>query len=153
LGTGRRPAGCGQFGPSRFTNDTDFGALLAESGGRIDKEYLVKLRGRVASEDASRFEEGLLLDGRKTRPAVCEILETGQNATLLHVILHEGRNRQIRRMFDLLGHPVESLHRARVGPIRLRGLAPGRTRTLTHSERSAVIGSISTIERYRKTHP
>jgi pseudouridine synthase len=130
-----------------FTNDTEFAALLTESGGRIDKEYLVKVRGRFTTEDASRFEEGLLLDGRKTRPARCEILDRDAHTTLLRVVLREGRNRQIRRMFELLGNEVESLHRERVGPIRLRGLPPGRTRPLTYSERSAAIGSTQVARR------
>ena len=133
-----------------FTNDTDFAALLTESGGRIDKEYVVRVRGRVSSEEVSRFEEGLLLDRRKTRPARCEILERGAGTTLLRVVLREGRNRQIRRMFELLGHSVESLHRIRVGPIRLSDLPPGRTRSLTYSERSAAMGSTRVARRAGK---
>jgi 23S rRNA pseudouridine2605 synthase len=130
-----------------FTNDTEFAALLTESGGRIDKEYLVRVRGRVSTEVASRFEEGLLLDGRKTRRARCEVLDHHADTTLLRVVLHEGRNRQIRRMFELLGNEVESLHRERVGPIRLGDLPPGRTRPLTYSERSAAMGSTRVARR------
>jgi pseudouridine synthase len=133
-----------------FTNDTDFAALLTESGGRIDKEYVVRVRGVVSSEEVSRFEEGLLLDGRKTRAARCEILESCPATTLLRVVLREGRNRQIRRMFELLGHPVETLHRVRVGPIRLGELPPGRTRPLTYSERTAAMGSTRVARRAGK---
>jgi pseudouridine synthase len=133
-----------------FTNDTDFAALVTESGGRIEKEYRVKVRGLVSTETASRFEKGLLLDGRRTRAARCEIIERQDGATLLRVVLREGRNRQIRRMFELLGHPVESLHRERVGPILLRDLPPGRTRALTYSERSAVTGSTRVARRTGK---
>jgi 23S rRNA pseudouridine2605 synthase len=130
-----------------FTNDTEFAALLTESGGRIDKEYRVRVRGRVSPEDALRFEGGLLLDGRKTRPARCEILDRDAGSTLLRVVLREGRNRQIRRMFALLGNEVVSLHRERMGPIRLLDLPSGRTRPLTYSERRAVMGSTRVARR------
>jgi len=124
-----------------FTNDTDFAALVTASGGRIEKEYRVTVRGTVRREDVARFEKGLLLEGRRTLPARCEILERDEASTVLSVVLREGRNRQIRKMFELLGHPVESLQRVRIGPIRLLDLEPGRTRELTHSERNAAIGS------------
>ncbi len=130
-----------------FTNDTDFAALVTASGGRIEKEYRVTVRGAVRPEDAARFEKGLLLDGRRTLPARCEILERDEASTVLRVVLREGRNRQIRKMFELLGHPVESLQRVRIGPIRLLDLEPGRTRALTHSERNAAIGSTRVARR------
>jgi pseudouridine synthase len=117
-----------------FTNDTGLAARVTEGGGRVEKEYLVSVRGRLRPEDASRFEKGILLEGRKTRPARCEIVELRNGATVVRVVLREGRNRQIRKMFDLLGHPVVSLHRERVGPIRLLGLAAGGTRRLTRAE-------------------
>ncbi len=118
-----------------FTNDTDFASFITEAGSRVEKEYLVAVAGFLDPGEASRFENGLPLDGRTTRPARCEILEHQEGATLVRVILREGRNRQIRRMFDLLGHPVTSLHRERVGAIRLGDLALGRTRPLTRAER------------------
>ncbi len=130
-----------------FTNDTDFAARITEPGGRIEKAYLVKVKGHLSPEDASRFEKGLVLDGRKTRPARCEVLDRDDGASLVRVVLREGRNRQVRRMFELLGHPVLGLHRERVGPIRLLDLAPGRTRPLTYSERSAAMGSMRVARR------
>ena len=117
-----------------FTNDTDLAARVTEGGGRVEKEYLVSVRGLLCPEDASRLEKGLLLEGRRTRPARCEIVEQRNGETVVRVVLREGRNRQIRKMFDLLGHPVVSLHRERVGPIRLLGLASGATRALTRAE-------------------
>jgi pseudouridine synthase len=118
-----------------FTNDTEFAALVTAAGGRVEKEYLAIVEGSVSPEAASRFEDGVLLEGRVTRPARCEILEVNEGRTLARVILHEGRNRQIRKMFDLLGHKVLSLHRERVGTIRLGGLEPGHARPLTRAER------------------
>lgn len=118
-----------------FTNDTEFAALITEGGGRVEKEYLAVVQGALSPVEASRFEEGIPLDGRTTRPARCEILERKEGTTLVRVILREGRNRQVRRMFDLLDHPVLSLHRERVGTIRLAGLEAGRTRPMTRAER------------------
>jgi 23S rRNA pseudouridine2605 synthase len=117
-----------------FTNDTDLASRITEAGGAVEKEYVVTVRGTLGPEDASRFEKGVPLDGRKTRPARCEILERGEETTTAKVVLREGRNRQIRRMFELLGHPVVLLHRVRVGAIRLGGLEAGRTRPLTRGE-------------------
>lgn len=116
-----------------FTNDTEFAALITEGGGRVEKEYLAAVRGSLSPVEASRFENGILLDGRMTRPARCEILERKRATTLVRVVLREGRNRQIRRMFDLLNHPVVSLHRERVGSVRLGDLEVGRTRPLTRA--------------------
>jgi pseudouridine synthase len=118
-----------------FTNDNDFAALLTEAGGKVEKEYVVSVEGVLRPEDASRFETGVVLDGRKTRAARCEILERGDASTIVRVVLREGRNRQVRRMFELLGHPVLSLRRERVGAIRLGNLKAGAARPLTRAER------------------
>lgn len=118
-----------------FTNDTEFASGITEAGGRVEKEYLVTVRGSLTPVDATRFEKGILLEGRATRPARCEILERKRATTLVRVVLREGRNRQVRRMFDLLGCPVVSLHRERVGSVRLGDLEVGRTRPLTRAER------------------
>jgi pseudouridine synthase len=117
-----------------FTNDNEFAALLTEAGGRVEKEYVVSVEGVLRPEDASRFEKGVVLDGRKTRPARCEILEREETSTVVRVVLREGRNRQVRRMFELLGHPVLSLRRERIGAIRLGGLNAGAARPLTRVE-------------------
>jgi 23S rRNA pseudouridine2605 synthase len=122
-----------------FTNDTEFAALITEAGGGVEKQYLVTVRGRVSDEEVSNFERGILLDGRRTRPARCDILAREERTTRLRVVLREGRNRQIRRMFDILGYPVLSLHRERVGAIRVGDLESGRTRSLTRAERERTL--------------
>jgi pseudouridine synthase len=124
-----------------FTNDTDLASSLTEAGRSVEKEYLVTVRGSLDPEDAARFERGVLLDGRRTRRARCEILDRANGTTTARVVLREGRNRQIRRMFELLGYPVVGLHRERVGAIRLGGLEAGRTRPLTRAELERSRGS------------
>jgi 23S rRNA pseudouridine2605 synthase len=118
-----------------FTNDTEFASFTTEAGGRVEKEYFVTVRGQVQPDDVGRFEKGLFLDGRRTRAARCDVVHREEGTTRMRVVLREGRNRQIRRMFEILGYPVLSLHRERVGAIRLGDLEPGRTRSLTRAER------------------
>jgi 23S rRNA pseudouridine2605 synthase len=122
-----------------FTNDTDFASLITEAGGRVEKEYLVSVCGSLGAEDALRFEKGIRIEGRMSRPARCEILEREEGATIARVILREGRNRQVRKMFDLLGYPVTKLHRERIGAIRLGDLEVGTTRPLTRAEREGTM--------------
>jgi 23S rRNA pseudouridine2605 synthase len=117
-----------------FTNDTDLAASLTEGSGQVEKEYLVRVKGVVRDEDAARFEKGLVLEGRRTRPARCQVLARENETTQLRIVLREGRNRQIRKMLDHLGYPVTSLHRSRIGAIRLGHLPPGKSRSLTRAE-------------------
>jgi 23S rRNA pseudouridine2605 synthase len=126
-----------------FTNDTDFAARLTEAGGGVEKEYVVELSGDPRPGDRARFENGVVLGGRKTRPARCEILARRDGRTLARVVLREGRNRQIRKMFEVLGFPVLTLHRVRVGAIRLGDLEPSRTRPLTRAELEETKGNRS----------
>jgi 23S rRNA pseudouridine2605 synthase len=122
-----------------FTNDTDFAARVTEAGGPVEKVYRARLRGRVSEEDRSRFESGSWLDGRPTLPARCQILAGDSGSTRVEISLGEGRNRQIRRMWEKLGHPVLELERIRIGPVRLSSLPAGRTRPLTRLELRALL--------------
>jgi 23S rRNA pseudouridine2605 synthase len=92
----------------------------------------------VAPEAVRRFERGVDLDGRPTRPARCRVLGEEDDSTRVEVTLTEGRNRQVRRMWEALGHRVLDLHRTRVGPILLGDLAPGMTRRVTEFERATL---------------
>jgi pseudouridine synthase len=122
-----------------FTNDTDFASRITEGGGRVEKEYVVRVSGRFGAEEVAPFEKGIYLDGRTTLPARCRILERDERTTLVRVVLREGRNRQVRRMFEALGHPVLSLQRVRIGAIRLGSLPEGKTRPLSRGEREKTI--------------
>ncbi|MBI4607076.1 MAG: rRNA pseudouridine synthase [Planctomycetes bacterium] len=122
-----------------FTNDTDFAARVADAGGGVEKVYVARIGGRLRPEDARRFESGVELDGTVTRPARCRVLESDERAARVEVTLTEGRNRQVRRMWEALGYPVLELERVRVGPVTLTGLAPGRTRPLDEFERTVIL--------------
>jgi 23S rRNA pseudouridine2604 synthase len=101
----------------------------------LEKEYLVRVTGQITERKLGLLRHGLQLDGRELRPAQVSIVE-GQK---LRFILREGRNRQIRRMCDLVGLSVVDLYRIRVGDLRLGDLPEGRWRPMTAQEREALI--------------
>lgn len=103
----------------------------------LEKEYLVRVTGKITPEKISRLCHGLSMDGRQLKPAKVSVVEGQQ----LRFILKEGRNRQIRRMCDLIGYSVVDLFRIRIGPIRLGDLPEGRWRVITPAEREALVGA------------
>jgi len=101
----------------------------------LEKEYLVRVTGKITPEKIGRLCHGLTMDGRQLKPAKVSVVQ-GQE---LRFILKEGRNRQIRRMCELVGLHVMDLVRIRIGPLRLGDLAEGKWRVLTEAERGALI--------------
>ena len=126
------------------------GALLLTDQGELTlrlthprynhaKTYRVLVRGIPSSQALRRWREGLLLDGRLTRPARVHCLRSRGASSLLEVELKEGRNRQIRRVAELLGHPVIDLQRVAIDGIRLDDLAEGCWRRLDAREWSTIL--------------
>ena len=102
----------------------------------LDKEYLVRVDRPVEAAALDLLRHGLELDDRQLKPAKVNLLEPQQ----LRIILTEGRNRQIRRMCELVGLEVTDLFRVRVGPLRIAGLPEGKWRVLTAEEREKLVG-------------
>jgi 23S rRNA pseudouridine2604 synthase len=102
----------------------------------LEKEYLVRVTGKITPEKIARLCHGLTMDGRQLKPAKVSVVQ-GQE---LRFILKEGRNRQIRRMCELVGLHVMDLVRIRIGSLRLGDLAEGKWRVLAPEERAALIG-------------
>jgi 23S rRNA pseudouridine2604 synthase len=102
----------------------------------LEKEYLVRVDAPVEPHALALLRHGLELDDRQLKPAQVSLLEPGQ----MRIVLTEGRNRQIRRMCELVGLGVTDLFRVRVGPLRIGGLPEGRWRVLTAEERRALVG-------------
>jgi pseudouridine synthase len=118
-----------------LTNDGDFTNYLTSARNRVAKVYEVKVKGVPSEKAIARLRQGIRLDdGQRTAPAeIRKLRETGANAWF-EVTLHEGRNQQIRRMFDAIGHSVLKLSRVRIGRLQDARLKSGEWRLLTDAE-------------------
>ncbi|MBP2071701.1 pseudouridine synthase [Thermoanaerobacterium butyriciformans] len=117
-----------------LTNDGDIANKLMHPKREIDKVYIAKIRGIPDDKDLDRFRNGLVLDSRLTAKAKIEILKKINNDALVKIVIHEGRNRQIRRMCEMIGHPVITLKRIKIGNLELGNLKVGQWRYLTGEE-------------------
>jgi 23S rRNA pseudouridine2605 synthase len=113
-----------------LTNDGELANLLAHPRHGVDKEYLATVEGTVSPGALRTLREGVELDDGITAPAAVSQPEPG----VLRIVIHEGRNRQVRRMCEAVGHPVVRLVRTRIGPLRDPALSPGSWRTLGVAE-------------------
>jgi pseudouridine synthase len=122
-----------------ITNDGELTCTLTHPRHQVEKTYHVWVQGCPAPATLEQWRQGIMLEGRRTLPAMITIWRQRGNNTGLEVILQEGRNRQIRRVAAQLGHPVLSLHRVKIGPICLtdavgQPLPCGQYRHLTPDE-------------------
>ncbi|MBN1586871.1 MAG: rRNA pseudouridine synthase [Candidatus Omnitrophica bacterium] len=119
-----------------LTNDGEIAFRLAHPSFEVHKKYRVWVRGKVRLEDLRRLEKGVQLERRerKTAPARLERLSMEEGVTCIEVVLHEGRNRQIRRMFEGLGYEVQRLKRVELAGLTLGRLKPGESRRLSTQE-------------------
>jgi 23S rRNA pseudouridine2604 synthase len=111
-------------------------AVIGPDSG-LEKEYRVAVIGELTEAKMALLREGLELDGRRLKPAQVSLISEGR----LRIVLTEGRNRQIRRMCELVDLKVADLFRVRIGPVRLASLPERRWRVLSPEERRALIGS------------
>jgi 23S rRNA pseudouridine2605 synthase len=157
-GVGLHPVGrldAQTTGALLLTNDGDLTFHLTHPSHHITKTYEVWVKGKPIPSTLDQWRNGILLEGRQTRPAQVKILipfKSGQNATQLQIILQEGRKRQIRLVAKALGHPVLQLHRTHIGPVALQDndeciLNPGQYRSLTASEIKALSPTIRIKDR------
>jgi 23S rRNA pseudouridine2605 synthase len=113
-----------------LTNDGELAHRLAHPRYEVDKVYEVECWTQPTDADLDRLRVGVELDDGRTSPAGVRRIDGAH----IELVLHEGRNRQVRRMFDAVGHRVKRLHRSRYGPLTLEGLEPGAWRELEASE-------------------
>ena len=113
-----------------LTNDGELTHRLTHPSFGVEKEYLAEVEGVPSAASVRRLREGVVLDDGPTAPA--RVAAVPPRA--LRIVIHEGRNRQVRRMCEAVGHPVVRLVRTRIGPLADRGLAPGDWRPLTVAE-------------------
>lgn len=117
-----------------LTNDGDLTYRLTHPKHEVKKRYEVKVRGTLTKEAQNQLKNGVLLDGRQTAPAGLKILHLGEKSTRFYLTIHEGRNRQVRRMCEAVGYVVLSLKRVSIGKLTLGDLALGDYRLLTKEE-------------------
>ncbi|MFN8485121.1 MAG: pseudouridine synthase [Anaerolineae bacterium] len=121
-----------------LTNDGQVAHRLMHPRFEHEKEYHVRAAGQPSETVLDMLRHGIELEDGVTSPTDIEIIRRGRDTTLLRIILHEGRKRQIRRMFDAIEHPVRDLIRVRIGPIELGDLREGEWRRLTPWETQAL---------------
>ncbi len=121
-----------------LTNDGELAHVLTHPRYGVEKTYRAVVAGRLTGDDVKRFLEGMRLDDGRSEPAKIRVIRTGPAACELDLTIHEGRNRQVRRMFEAAAHPVISLVRLRFGPLGLGDLRPGVWREATERELAAL---------------
>jgi 23S rRNA pseudouridine2605 synthase len=117
-----------------LTDDGELANLLTHPRYEHEKEYRALVNGIPSEETLDAWRRGVVLEGERTAPAQVDIMRKEKGSTLLRVIMHEGRKRQLREVAALLGHPVRQLQRVRLGPLHLGILKPGEWRHLTETE-------------------
>ena len=117
-----------------FTNDGDLSYRLTHPTSEIPKTYMVKLEGTMTEKDLNPIRSGVELDGVLTRKCKAHIVETHKDYTKVHITITEGKNRQVRRMFETIGKNIVLLKRVSIGQLKLTGLDRGQMRPLTELE-------------------
>lgn len=123
-----------------LTNDGEFVYKVTHPKHEIEKTYNVTIRGTITKEEIEKLKEGVVIDDYKTSKAKIRILkrEEEKNITRIEVIIHEGRNRQVRKMFETIGKNVIALHRSKIGNIEVKNIKIGTWRYLTKEEIQAL---------------
>lgn len=120
-----------------FSNDGEFINRLTHPRFECEKEYFVQIAGALSDEEKIQLEKGIKIENKKTAPAKIKIIKTTDKQTILTITIHEGRKRQIRKMFSYLEHTVKYLQRIRIDKIHLGNLKKGQYRFLTQKEINA----------------
>jgi 23S rRNA pseudouridine2605 synthase len=109
------------------TNDGELALRLTHPRYGIEKEYQATVKGRPDEKALKHLRDGVFVEGRKTAPAQVEVAfaDSSGVTTVLKIIIHEGRKRQIRLMCEYVGFPIQKLKRTRIGPLKLKGMRPG----------------------------
>lgn len=126
-----------------LSNDGNFIYKITHPKHEIDKTYTVTLIGIINNEDVVKLQNGVEIDGYITKPAKVKILKTDieKNISRLEITIHEGKNRQVRKMCEVIGKKVQALHRAKIGNLGVKDLKIGAWRYLTDKEVNNLINS------------
>ncbi len=122
-----------------LTNDGNFANLVAHPRYKMEKEYRVTCEGEIKESELAVMRKGVVVDGERMPAARVEWLSFENGFTKVSVIIDEGQNRQIRRMFEAIGHQIKLLKRVRVGGVKLGGLKRGEYKDLTEDELNLLV--------------
>ena len=121
-----------------LTNDGDLTERMLHPSREVEKVYLARVSQQVTPDEAKRLERGVMVDGRMTSRAKARVLNVTPLYSEMLITIHEGRNRQVRKMVEAIGHEVVLLRRVRFGPLKLNDLPRGMWRELTTEEIDAL---------------
>ncbi|WP_338403694.1 pseudouridine synthase [Cellulosimicrobium arenosum] len=125
-----------------LTNDGELANRLTHPAHEVAKTYLVTVQGTVSGNLQNKFLHGIELDDGVAKADAYRVVDRLPDQTMIEIVLHSGRNRVVRRMFDEVGHPVTQLVRTRVGPVALGNLRPGTTRVLGRTELGTLMSAV-----------
>jgi 23S rRNA pseudouridine2605 synthase len=118
-----------------LTNDGEFAQRMAHPSYEVDKTYVAEVDGRVGKATLEMLLAGIVLDDGPVTVSAARVVGQGvQDRSIIELVIHEGRNRIVRRLLEHVGHPVRKLTRIAIGPVQLTGLKPGELRELTNDE-------------------
>lgn len=119
-----------------LTNDGEFANIIMHPASKIDKVYLAKLKGIIKGEQINKLKEGVILDNSLVKASRVKLKKINQESetSMVEITIHEGKNHQVKRMFEAVGFQVEKLTRKRIGIFDLKDLKSGNYRKLTHKE-------------------
>jgi 23S rRNA pseudouridine2605 synthase len=121
-----------------LTNDGDLAFKLTHPGHQIEKVYHARISGFLEDKEIKSLEKGIKVEDYVTAPAKLKLVEKLADSSTVEIAIHEGRNRQVRKMFEALGRRVLKLRRVATGPLKLEGLEEGKWRFLTDKEVKAL---------------
>ncbi|HUZ00421.1 MAG TPA: pseudouridine synthase [Thermomicrobiaceae bacterium] len=128
-----------------LTNDGDLAFRMTHPRYELQKEYEALLDGYPPPEVLQRLRVGVSVEGQRVVPDQVRPMRAEEGGTLLRIVIHEGRNRIVRRMLDYVGYPALSLTRTRIGPLHVRGLATGAWRDLTEGEVAQLLEAVHLV--------
>ncbi len=123
-----------------LTNDGDFANKVSHPRYDVEKEYRVTIEGKIKESELAVLRKGVVVDSQKMPPAKVKLLSQDENVSKISVVINEGQNRQVRRMFEAIGREIKLLKRVRIGSVRLGGLSRGQWRDLTEDELNLLVG-------------
>jgi 23S rRNA pseudouridine2605 synthase len=122
-----------------LTNDGDFAHRMAHPSYEVDKTYVAEVDGEVGRDTLQALRDGVTLEDGPVAVSRAKVVSTGTGKTIVELVIHEGRNRIVRRLLDHVGHPVRRLTRTAIGPVTLGQLRTGELRELTNDELGALL--------------